>query len=65
METSVDNVFVKKLEASKQELQACQEKHQVKSCSDCEQFIGCELRKEYVKHVYESMSQGQTGGFEF
>ena len=65
MEANHDNAFVKKLEASKQELQACQVKHQLQSCSKCEQYIGCELRKQYVQHVYDSMSQGQTGGFEF
>jgi len=46
-------------------LHACQEKHQVKSCMGCEHFIGCEVRKTYVGAVYDSMSKGATGGFEF
>ena len=31
----------------------------------CEQFFECELRKKYVIAVYESMSKGSGGGFEF
>lgn len=65
MVNNPDNVFVKKLEASKLELEACQVSHAVTSCSKCDQYLNCELRKQYVQHVYDSMSQGQTGGFEF
>ena len=46
-------------------LQECQVKNAVKSCSDCEHFLSCELRTDYVKAVYNSMSKGDTGGFEF
>ena len=46
-------------------LQACQQEKEQKSCSECELFFGCELRNEYVKAVYNSMSKGDTGGFEF
>ena len=46
-------------------LQQCQQEHQVKSCSECEKLIGCEVRKKYVSAVYDSMSKGATGGFEF
>ncbi len=46
-------------------LQACQKEKNLKSCSACEHYIGCELRDEYVKAVYNSMSKGDTGGFEF
>ena len=31
----------------------------------CESLIGCKLRNEYVKAVYESMSKGQHGDFDF
>ena len=37
----------------------------MKSCSICESYLKCELRDEYVKAVYNSMSKGDTGGFEF
>jgi hypothetical protein len=46
-------------------LQACQQEKTHKSCSLCEFYFGCELRDEYVKAVYNSMSKGDTGGFEF
>ncbi|MDD3467426.1 MAG: hypothetical protein PHE67_09780 [Campylobacterales bacterium] len=35
------------------------------SCMHCAKIIGCELRKTYVSAVYNSMSKGDTGGFEF
>jgi len=48
-----------------EKLQACQVKKGHQSCSLCESYFGCELRDEYVKAVYNSMSKGDTGGFEF
>ncbi len=46
-------------------LQACQIEKNHKSCSLCSHYLACELRDEYVKAVYNSMSKGDTGGFEF
>jgi len=46
-------------------IQKCQEEKQVNSCSACEHYIDCQLRNDYVKSVYNSMSKGDTGGFEF
>lgn len=46
-------------------LQNCQKERELKSCSACEFFLKCELRGDYVKSVYNSMSKGDTGGFEF
>ena len=46
-------------------LKQCQEKHSVDSCMKCSKVIGCEVRKEYVNAVYESMNKGSGGGFEF
>lgn len=46
-------------------VQKCQEEKSLKSCSLCEHFLGCELRSDYIKSVYNSMSKGETGGFEF
>ncbi|MBA1437423.1 MAG: hypothetical protein FAF05_00300 [Epsilonproteobacteria bacterium] len=48
-----------------EKLQKCQADKQLESCSKCEQFLECELRGEYVNAVYNSMSKGDTGGFEF
>ena len=46
-------------------LQACQQEKTHKSCSLCEFYFGCELRDEYVIAVYNCLSKGDTGGFEF
>jgi hypothetical protein len=46
-------------------VELCQNEKELKSCSDCELFFTCELRSDYVKSVYNSMSKGETGGFEF
>ena len=46
-------------------LQDCQKEKNHKSCSKCEFYFGCALREEYVNAVYNSMSKGDTGGFEF
>ena len=54
-----------KLEDKLVELKKCQESFSLSSCSSCEKFFDCELRKIYVKAVYESMSKGAGGGFEF
>ena len=46
-------------------IQKCQEDKKLTTCSECEHYMGCELRTDYVKSVYNSMSKGETGGFEF
>ena len=46
-------------------LQSCQKEKNMKSCSNCENYLSCELRTDYIKSVYNSMSKGETGGFEF
>ncbi|UTJ05178.1 hypothetical protein [Arcobacter roscoffensis] len=54
-----------KLDQKLQELKTCQESKSLKSCTPCDQFFDCELRKRYVITVYESMNKGSGGGFEF
>ena len=49
----------------KAELKTCQETHQVSSCLKCEKLLDCEMRDAYIKAVYDSMSKGKGGGFEF
>ncbi|QOY53299.1 hypothetical protein [Candidatus Sulfurimonas baltica] len=46
-------------------IQSCQKNKDLISCSKCEHYFNCELRTDYVKSVYNSMSKGDTGGFEF
>jgi len=53
------------LSQKKSALQKCQEEHQVNSCLKCDALLNCELRDAYIKAVYDSMSKGKGGGFEF
>lgn len=54
-----------KLEVKLKELKQCQISLSYESCKSCDKFFNCELRKSYVGAVYDSMSKGSTGGFEF
>jgi hypothetical protein len=53
------------LKQKKNELELCQTEHSVNSCLKCEKLLDCELRDAYIKAVYDSMSKGKGGGFEF
>jgi len=64
MQTNKDK-FELHLEKMVFQLKECQTKHTLSSCSLCEHFLKCELRDNYIKAVYNSMSKGDTGGFEF
>lgn len=46
-------------------IQNCQNSKNKTSCFECESLFDCEIRKRYVKTVYDSMSHGESGGFEF
>lgn len=53
------------LEERLSELQKCQEERHLSSCLSCSEILNCEIRKNYVNAVYESMNKGKGGGFEF
>jgi len=63
--SATEDRFTQKLQEEKRVLERCQEEHNVSTCNDCDKIIGCEIRRSYVMAVYESMSKGETGGFEF
>ena len=65
MSTLENNIFEERLDEAIIRLKACQQEKNAKSCSLCEFYIGCEIRHAYVQAVYDSMSKGETGGFEF
>ncbi|MEA1891822.1 MAG: hypothetical protein U9N33_03825 [Campylobacterota bacterium] len=46
-------------------IQTCQKEKKLITCSSCNHYLDCELRTLYIKSVYNSMSKGETGGFEF
>lgn len=53
------------LAQKKSELESCQASRYLKSCMSCEKLLECEIRDAYIKAVYDSMSKGTGGGFEF
>ena len=57
--------FEHTLEEKLKELKSCQQNKQKTSCSECEKILDCELRKSYVKAVYNSMNKGTSGDFSF
>ncbi|WP_139470660.1 hypothetical protein [Campylobacter armoricus] len=61
----VKDEFELALEVKKNELQACQNEKNLKSCLPCPMIFECALRKEYIEAVYKSMSKGKEGGFDF
>ena len=67
MQNSDDNYtqWDEKLDKVLVELKNCQESNSLKSCTPCDKFFECELRKSYIIAVYESMNKGSSGGFEF
>ncbi|QCD52959.1 hypothetical protein [Campylobacter sp. RM16192] len=57
--------FELELDAKLEILRSCQEQKGLKSCFECENLFECDTRKNYVDAVYNSMSKGDTGGFDF
>ena len=53
------------LKQKRRELELCQKEKGVTSCLKCDKLLVCELRDAYIKAVYDSMSKGKGGGFEF
>ncbi len=65
MSSETRDKYQQVLDDKKERLQNCQKEKNVTSCMQCEKTFECEIREDYVKSVYESMSHGETGGFEF
>ena len=57
--------YREKLSQTKKDLENCQLNLGLKSCLNCKKLLDCEIRKKYIDAVYNSMSKGQSGGFEF
>lgn len=56
----------KQFDLKLKELKECQIKNNFDSCMKCDEFLKCELRKEYVLSVYQSMNEDmKQGGFDF
>lgn len=46
-------------------LKECQASNGLNSCTNCELFFECKVRKEYVDATYEKMNEGRGGEFDF
>ena len=57
--------YEERLDEAMSALESCQQERSLESCYVCEQCIGCDIRSKYIRAVYESMSKGETGGFDF
>jgi transcription elongation factor Elf1 len=44
---------------------SAKKKLKVVSCTNCSKIFECNIRKSYIKAVYQSMNKGHGGGFEF
>lgn len=53
-----------KLEEMLDEIKSCPNRTR-DSCTQCAMYLHCDLRRRYVSSVYNSMSKGKNGGFEF
>ena len=53
------------LKQKRHELELCQKENTLTSCLKCDKLLVRELRDAYIKAVYDSMSKGKGGGFEF
>ena len=53
------------LAQKKIDLETCQKERHIKSCMKCDKLLNCTTRDAYIKAVYDSMSKGKGGGFEF
>ncbi len=60
-----DDIFEVRLQEATDTLRSCQQERALESCYACSECVGCEIRAKYVRTVYESMSKGETGGFDF
>ena len=65
MLSTVENRFDDRLQETLHALQECQRTRALQSCLLCEAMMECPIRERYVRSVYESMSKGQSGGFDF
>lgn len=62
---NISNKYLLSLEEATTRLKECQTSKNTNSCFKCLVCLDCSLRIDYVNKVYESMSQGRDGEFNF
>lgn len=64
-EDSISDKYLLSLEEATTRLKECQTDKDTNSCFKCLVGLECSLRLDYVNKVYESMSKGKDGEFNF
>ena len=64
-EDSIYDKYLLALEEATTRLKECQTDKDTNSCFKCLVGLDCSLRIDYVNKVYESMSKGKDGEFNF
>lgn len=64
-EEELKNHFDIQLENNIKLLLNCQQELGLSSCMGCDKVFECNIRRAYVDSAYNSMSKGQSGGFDF
>ena len=64
-EDSISDEYLLALEEATTRLKECQTDKDTNSCFKCLVGLDCSLRIDYVNKVYESMSKGKEGQFNF
>lgn len=64
-EDSISDKYLLSLEEATTRLKECQTDKDTNSCFKCLVGLDCSLRIDYVNKVYESMSKGKDGEFNF
>jgi len=57
--------FSQLLDSKIEDLKKCQDDKKLETCNECDKLLECSIRDEYVLAVYNNMSKGKSGGFEF
>lgn len=64
-EDSISDKYLLSLEEATTRLKECQTDKDTNSCFKCLVGLDCSLRIDYVNKVYESLSKGKEGQFNF
>ena len=65
IENGLNNKYLLALEEATTRLKECQTSKDTNSCFKCLVGLDCSLRIDYVNKVYESLSKGKKGEFNF
>lgn len=59
------NIYEDKLDKHKKAITKCQQEKNLNSCYSCDKTFSCKTKRDYIRSVYENMSEGRIGDFDF